>query len=219
MYSNSFGKISCPISCDTPLSGTGNKFLKRGFDILFSLAFLCTFFPVILVIVAIVSECTMPGKLFFRQKRTGLNGKTFYCFKFRTMRQNAHADCLQATRNDARITRWGHILRKTNLDETPQFLNVLIGDMSIVGPRPHMVRHTEKYSKQIANYMVRHQVKPGVTGWSQIHGFRGETKYVADMKNRIKYDIWYITHWSFILDLYIIRKTALNCFGKDKNAY
>lgn len=202
-----------------PLDNFGNKIIKRGFDIAFSLVFLCTVFPFILVVVLIVTECTMPGKLFFMQKRTGLRGNTFKCYKFRTMKENVDSDRLQATRNDVRITRWGHLLRKTNLDETPQFINVLIGNMSVVGPRPHMVKHTEEYSRQINGYMMRHWIKPGITGWSQVNGFRGETKRLADMRNRIKYDIWYIDHWSFLLDLYIIRKTFTKCFYNDRNAY
>lgn len=210
---------SLTLSSDMPLSRMRNKVLKRCFDIAFSLLFLCTVFPFILIVVFIVTECTMPGRLFFVQKRTGLGGKTFDCYKFRTMKQNADSGSLQATKHDKRITRWGHIMRKTNLDETPQFINVLLGNMSVVGPRPHMVKHTEEYSKLIDGYMMRHRVKPGVTGWSQINGFRGETKRLADMKNRIKYDLWYIEHWRFALDLFIIQKTFFKSFGNDNNAY
>lgn len=203
----------------SPLELAGNKALKRAFDVVFSLTVLCTLFPVLLLVVALVTECTMPGRLFFVQKRTGLNGKVFNCYKFRTMRKNAEADSVQATRSDMRVTRWGHILRKTNIDEMPQFLNVLLGDMSIVGPRPHMVKHTEQFSQLIDGYMARHQVKPGITGWSQIYGFRGETRTLVQMRNRIKYDIWYIRHWHFALDLYIVYKTVANTFRGDKNAY
>lgn len=203
----------------SPLNRRGNRWLKRAFDVVFSLLFLCTVFPVLLIIVVIVTECTMPGKLFFIQKRTGWKGRTFRCVKFRTMRQNTEADTRQATRTDERITRWGHVLRKTNLDETPQFWNVLMGDMSIVGPRPHMVRQTEEYSRLIDGYARRLEVKPGVTGWSQVNGFRGETAHLADMENRVKYDLWYIGHWSFRLDLYIILKTAKSCFYFDEKAY
>ncbi len=203
----------------SPLELAGNKALKRAFDVAFSLAVLLTVFPVLLAVVALVTECTMPGRLFFVQKRTGLNGKEFRCYKFRTMRKNAEADSLQATRSDLRITRWGHILRKTSLDEMPQFLNVLLGDMSVVGPRPHMVKQTEQFSRLIDGYMARHRVKPGITGWSQINGFRGETRTLVQMRNRIKYDIWYIRHWHFALDLYIVYKTVANTFRGDKNAY
>lgn len=193
--------------------------LKRGFDIVFSLCFLCFVFPFVLLVVFIVTQCTMPGKLFFVQKRTGLNGRTFKCYKFRSMRKNEHSDVLQATKGDSRITRWGKIMRKTSLDETPQFINVLLGDMSVVGPRPHMLKHTEEYTALIDGYMLRHEVKPGVTGWSQIKGFRGEIKQLEDMENRVKSDLWYIRNWHFLLDLYIILKTVTICFGNDKNAH
>lgn len=196
-----------------------NKLMKRLFDIFFSLLFLCTLFPVIFLMVAVVTKITMPGPVFFRQKRSGLNDKDFYCLKFRSMRINKEADIVQATKNDPRKTRWGEILRKSNLDETPQFINVLLGDMSVVGPRPHMLKHTEEYSKLINKYMVRHFVKPGITGWSQVTGFRGETKELSQMENRVKGDIWYIEHWSFMLDLFIIYKTVVNIFKGEKNAY
>ena len=202
-----------------PLSLLGNKILKRTFDIVFSLTFLCTLFPIILIIVTIVTKITMPGPIFFRQKRNGLNDKEFYCYKFRSMKVNAQADTLQATKDDPRKTRWGNIMRKTNIDELPQFINVLLGDMSIVGPRPHMLKHTEEYSKLINKYMVRHFVKPGITGWSQVTGFRGETKELRDMEGRIRGDIWYIEHWSFGLDLFIIYKTVANAIHGEKNAY
>lgn len=196
-----------------------NRILKRNFDFVFSLVFLCTLFPLILIVAFIMTECTMPGKLFFVQKRSGLNGKTFNCYKFRTMRENADSDTLQASKHDTRITWWGHIMRMTNLDETPQFFNVLMGDMSVVGPRPHMVKQTEEYSRLIEGYMARLSVRPGITGWSQINGFRGETRRLADMENRVKYDLWYIRHWSFTLDLHIIVKTFFQCFGNACNAY
>jgi Undecaprenyl-phosphate glucose phosphotransferase len=202
-----------------PLSWPGNRLLKRIFDIAASSVFLCTLFPVILIVVAIITGFTMPGPLFFRQKRNGLNGKEFYCYKFRSMKVNKDADRLQATENDPRKTRWGNIMRKTNIDELPQFINVLLGDMSLVGPRPHMLLHTQEYSRLINKYMVRHFVKPGITGWSQVTGFRGETKELKDMEGRIRGDIWYLEHWSFMLDLYIIYKTVANIFKGEKNAY
>ena len=202
-----------------PLSRTGNKMLKRAFDIVFSLLFLCTLFPIILLIVTIITKLTMPGPVFFKQKRNGLNAKEFYCYKFRSMRVNTQADSLQATKDDPRKTRWGNIMRKTSIDELPQFINVLLGDMSVVGPRPHMLKHTEEYSKLINKYMVRHFVKPGITGWSQVTGYRGETKELKDMEGRIRGDIWYIEHWSFGLDLFIIYKTVANAIHGEKNAY
>ena len=196
-----------------------SQFLKRGFDIVVSLCFLCLVFPFLLLLVFVVTECTMPGKLFFVQKRTGLNGKTFKCYKFRSMRENPQSEVRQATKGDERVTRWGYIMRKTSLDETPQFINVLMGDMSIVGPRPHMLKHTDEFTELVDGYMLRHQVKPGVTGWSQVNGYRGEIRKVEDLENRVKFDLWYIDHWNFFLDLRIIFKTMTLCFGNDSHAH
>lgn len=219
MYFNMMGSVPYLSLREDPLSRTGNRILKRTFDIVFSLAFLCTLFPIILLIVTIITKLTMPGPIFFRQKRNGQNDKEFYCYKFRSMKVNAQADSLQATKDDPRKTRWGNIMRKTSIDELPQFINVLLGDMSVVGPRPHMLKHTEEYSKLINKYMVRHFVKPGITGWSQVTGYRGETKELKDMEGRIRGDIWYIEHWSFGLDLFIIYKTVANAIHGEKNAY
>lgn len=202
-----------------PLSDIGNRALKRAFDIVFSAAFLCLIFPFIYIIVGIITKITMPGPIFFKQKRNGINGKEFYCLKFRSMRVNEDADKVQATENDPRKTKWGDIMRRKNIDELPQFWNVLKGDMSIVGPRPHMVMHTKEYSHLIDKYMIRHWVKPGITGWSQVTGFRGETRELSQMEGRIRGDIWYIEHWSFGLDLYVIYKTVANMLHHEKNAY
>lgn len=204
---------------NTPLNSVVKRLQKRIFDILFSALFLCTLFPVILLVVTIITKLTMPGPVFFRQKRNGINGKEFECLKFRSMKVNDDADRLQATKNDPRKTRWGNIMRKTNIDELPQFINVLMGDMSVVGPRPHMLKHTEEYSQIVNHYMVRHLVKPGITGWSQVTGFRGETKEVAQMEGRVQGDIWYIENWSFYLDIYIIYRTIFNSIVGEKNAY
>lgn len=219
VYFNMMGNVPYLSLRQDPLSLPENRLLKRAFDVVFSLLFLCTLFIPILIIVTIVTKITMPGPVFFRQKRNGLNDKEFYCIKFRSMKVNAQADTLQATKDDPRKTRWGNIMRKTNIDELPQFINVLLGDMSIVGPRPHMLKHTEEYSRLIDKYMVRHFVKPGITGWSQVTGYRGETKELKDMEGRIIGDIWYIEHWSFWLDLYIIYKTVANAVHGEKNAY
>lgn len=219
VYFNMMGNVPYLSLRRDPLSRAENKLLKRAFDIAVSLTFLCTLFIPIFIIVAIVTTITMPGPIFFRQKRNGLNDKEFYCLKFRSMKVNAEADTLQATKDDPRKTKWGNIMRKTNIDELPQFINVLMGDMSIVGPRPHMVKHTEEYSKLINKYMVRHFVKPGITGWSQVTGFRGETKELKDMEGRIIGDIWYIEHWSFWLDIYIMYRTVANAIHGEKNAY
>lgn len=214
-----FGDTYVIAMYNEPLMDTGKRILKRTFDICFSAAFLCLLFPLIFVVVAIITKITMPGPIFFKQKRTGYDGKEFYCYKFRSMKVNSSSDTLQATKDDDRITKWGHILRHANIDETPQFWNVLIGDMSVVGPRPHMLAHTEYYGKLISNYMVRHYVRPGITGWAQVRGERGETSTVDDMSRRVEKDIWYIEHWSFWLDLQIILMTILKCFTDDKKAY
>lgn len=203
-----------------PLNSVEKRFIKRTFDIIFSLCFLCTAFPFIFIIVGIVTKITSPGPILFKQKRHGLDGKEFWCYKFRSMKVNADADKLQATEHDPRKTKFGDMLRRTSIDELPQFINVLKGDMSVVGPRPHMLKHTEEYSKMIGTYMVRHLIKPGVTGWAQVTGFRGETKELSEMEGRVKADIWYMEHWTFMLDLYIIYKTIANVLGsKDKAAY
>lgn len=202
-----------------PLQAAYNRALKRSFDFVFSLCILVTVFPILYVVVGILIKMSSPGPILFRQKRTGLYGRDFECYKFRTMRVNAEADTLQAVKNDPRKTRIGDFLRRTNLDEFPQFMNVLLGDMSVVGPRPHMLKHTEQYSALIDKYMVRHLVKPGVTGWAQVTGYRGETKTLEQMEGRVKRDVWYIENWSFFLDLKIIVVTVLNMFRGEKNAY
>lgn len=202
-----------------PLAQAENRLLKRLFDIVFSLLFLCTLFPIIYILIGIAIKTSSPGPIFFKQKRSGKGGKEFWCYKFRSMRVNKDSDKLQATKNDPRKTRLGNFLRKSNIDELPQFINVLLGDMSVVGPRPHMLKHTEEYSALIDKYMVRHLVKPGVTGWAQINGFRGETKELWQMEGRVERDIWYLEHWTFILDIYIIYKTVKNVVKGEKEAY
>lgn len=219
MHFTMFGNVACMSLYNEPLSHVENRIIKRAFDIIVSAIFLCTLFPIILLVVGIVTKITMPGPIFFRQKRTGLDGKDFYCLKFRSMKVNKDADTVQATLNDPRKTKWGNIMRKTNLDEMPQFINVLLGQMSIVGPRPHMVKQTSDYSKIIDYYMVRHLIKPGITGWSQVTGFRGETKEIYQMEGRVRGDIWYMEHWTIWLDIYIMYKTVANVVQGDKNAY
>ena len=219
VYLYTIGNVPVLSLRNNPLNEIQNRFIKRAFDIVFSGLFLCTLFPIIFVIVAIITKITMPGPIFFKQKRNGLNDEEFFCYKFRSMKVNADADKVQATKDDPRKTKWGNIMRKTSIDELPQFINVFKGEMSVVGPRPHMLKHTEEYSKLIDKYMVRHFVKPGVTGWSQVTGFRGETKELKDMEGRIRGDIWYIEHWTFWLDMYIIFKTVANAVHGEKNAY
>ncbi|MFR9577468.1 MAG: undecaprenyl-phosphate glucose phosphotransferase [Rikenellaceae bacterium] len=203
-----------------PLAKSDNKIVKRTFDIIFSGLFIITLYPIVLLIFAPLIKLSSRGPVFFRQKRNGIDGKEFWCYKFRSMKESVIADEVQATEDDPRKTKIGDFMRRTNIDELPQFMNVLMGDMSIVGPRPHMLKHTAEYSALIGTYMVRHLVKPGVTGWAQVTGFRGETKELLEMEGRVKADIWYMEHWTFMLDLYIIYKTVANVIGrKDKKAF
>lgn len=206
------------IRCE-PLQAFYNRALKRSFDLVFSSVVLCTIFPILYVLIGFLIKRSSPGPIFFKQKRTGLYGHDFECYKFRTMRVNDQADTMQAVKDDPRKTKIGDFLRRTNLDEFPQFINVFKGDMSVVGPRPHMLKHTEQYSALIDKYMVRHLVKPGVTGWAQVTGYRGETKTLEQMEGRVKRDVWYIENWTFFLDLKIIVVTLVNMFRGDKNAY
>jgi putative colanic acid biosynthesis UDP-glucose lipid carrier transferase len=157
--------------------------------------------------------------VFFRQPRHGLNGRKFNVYKFRTMKlHNESGTLTQATQNDPRITPLGHFLRRTSLDELPQFFNVLIGDMSVVGPRPHALQHNDLYKNQVETYMLRHRVKPGITGWAQIHGYRGETDTLDKMAKRVQFDLYYIKHWSLWMDLQIILWTAFRGWTGN-NAY
>ena len=205
---------------EEPLRTPVNKCIKRIFDICFSTVVLLTVFPIVWLIVSIVIKIQSPGPVFFLQERTGLDGKVFKCIKFRSMKVNNEADTLQATENDPRKFPFGNLMRKLNIDELPQFVNVFIGDMSVVGPRPHMLKHTEEYSTLINRFMLRHFVKPGITGLAQVSGFRGETRYIDQMEGRVKKDIEYIENWSFWLDIKIIIKTVTNMLGREKgNAY
>ena len=203
-----------------PLQDPFNRLLKRSFDILISGLFLLTIFPWIYIVVALIIKHQSPGPVFFKQKRNGLDGKEFFCLKFRSMHVNKDADRVQATEHDPRKFKFGDIMRRTNIDELPQFINVFCGSMSMVGPRPHMLLHTQEYSQLINRYMVRHWVKPGITGWAQVQGFRGETKTLVQMENRVKADIWYVENWTFFLDLKIMWKTFYNMIKhNEKNAY
>lgn len=202
-----------------PLQSLSSRMVKRTFDIIFSGLFLCTLFPIIYIVVAAITKFTMPGPIFFKQTRTGYDGKDFLMYKFRSMKVNSDADTKQATKDDDRVTPWGRFLRHSSIDELPQFINVFLGDMSVVGPRPHMLAHTEYYSQRISDYMIRHYVKPGITGWAQTHGERGETKEVEDMARRVEKDIWYVEHWSLSLDLHIIVKTIRDAIVGDSKAY
>jgi putative colanic acid biosynthesis UDP-glucose lipid carrier transferase len=205
---------------EEPLRSAWNQLAKRLFDLIFSGLVLLLVFPWIYILVAIFIKIQSPGPVFFKQERTGLDGKVFKCFKFRSMKVNKDADKIQATKDDPRKFPFGNLMRKTNIDELPQFINVFLGDMSVVGPRPHMLKHTEEYSKLINRFMVRHLAKPGITGLAQVSGFRGETKYIDQMEGRVKKDIEYIENWTFWLDIKIIIKTVTNMLGREKgNAY
>ena len=203
---------------EVPLENIVNRVMKRGFDIVVSFLVLLCILP-LLPFIALLIVMQSPGPVFFRQQRTGINGKVFMCYKFRSMHTNQEADRLQATEDDPRKFPFGSFMRKYNIDELPQFWNVLTGNMSIVGPRPHMLLHTQQYSQLIGSYMVRHFVKPGITGWAQVTGFRGETKELWQMEERVKRDIWYIEHWSIWLDLRIIWITIKSLFIHDEHAY
>ena len=203
------------IYCTLP--GTNDEKIARLLN--FADKHMITVFPIMYIIIGILIKLSSPGPILFKQKRTGLYGHDFECYKFRTMKVNAEADTKQAIKDDPRKTKIGNFLRKTNLDEFPQFINVLKGDMSVVGPRPHMLKHTEQYSALIDKYMVRHLVKPGITGWAQVTGYRGETKTLEQMEGRVKRDVWYIENWTFFLDLKIIVVTLLNMSRGEKNAY
>lgn len=196
-----------------------NSFIKRCFDVLFSLLVIVLFLSWVTPLLAILIKIDSKGPIFFKQKRNGFNFQEFYCYKFRSMKINKQANILQATKNDFRVTKLGKVLRKFSLDELPQFFNVLIGDMSVVGPRPHMIKENEKYKTSIDKFMVRHYVRPGITGLAQTKGFRGEIETDEDIINRIKQDIFYIENWSFILDIKIILVTIFNIFRGEKKAY
>ena len=203
--------------CESPFTGF-NGVVKRISDIILSLLILCLISPLMLGI-ALGVKFSSPGPVIFKQRRYGLDGKEIVVYKFRSMTTCDDGDKIQqAQKSDRRITPFGAFIRKTSLDELPQFINVLQGRMSIVGPRPHAVAHNEEYRKLIKGYMVRHKVKPGITGWAQVNGYRGETEVLDKMKKRIDHDLEYLRNWSLRLDLYIIIKTALIVI-KDRHAY
>lgn len=202
-----------------PLQLVYNRILKRTFDIVFSFIILVTVYPVIYVLFGIIIKLTSRGPVVFKQRRTGLQGKEFTCYKFRTMYMNDKSDSQTTQQVDPRITPIGKFMRRTSIDELPQFFNALVGNMSVVGPRPHMVKQTSLYNGLIDKFMIRHIVKPGITGWAQISGYRGETKTIEQMENRFKRDVWYIENWSFMLDIKIIVVTTLQLLRGDDTAY
>lgn len=194
------------------------KLFKRFFDIFFSLIVIVFLLSWLVPIMAILIKLESRGPIFFKQGRPGIDEKEFFCFKFRSMKINKTTE-KEASKNDPRVTKIGRFIRKTSIDEMPQFLNVLMGDMSVVGPRPHLWSQNKAYGNKIKKYMVRHYVKPGITGLAQVRGFRGEIETDEDMINRIKYDVFYIENWSLILDLKIIAQTVINIFKGEEKAY
>ena len=202
-----------------PFEFSENYIIKRFFDIIFSII-VCLFIltwliPILWVFVKIESK----GPLIFSQKREGLDGRKFICYKFRSMKLNTMSDKVHAVENDIRVTGIGSFIRKTSIDELPQFLNVIKGDMSVVGPRPHIPSLSSEYQKDVDDYFKRHAVKPGITGLAQVSGYRGEIKKRSDIKNRVRLDIFYIENWSFLLDVKIILMTVFNVFKGEENAY
>ena len=204
---------------EEPLTDFVNRVIKRLFDLVFSSLVIVLILSWLFPLIAILIKLSSKGPVLFKQARSGVDNEEFICYKFRSMKQSNNADTKQATKGDARITRIGSFLRESSLDEFPQFFNVFMGDMSIVGPRPHMLLHTEEYSALINKYMVRQLVKPGITGAAQVQGFRGETKELEDMEGRIRLDVWYIENWSLSLDINIIFHTVWNVFKGDENAF
>ena len=202
-----------------PFEFTENFYIKRIFDILFSTLICITILSWLLPVLWVLVKFESKGPLIFKQVREGINGEEFVCYKFRSMEINELSDRVHATKNDTRVTKVGMFLRKTSIDEIPQFLNVLFGDMSVVGPRPHLESLSLEYQKDVEDYLKRHIVKPGITGLAQVSGYRGEIKRKSDIKNRVRLDIFYIENWSFFLDIKIIIKTILNVFKGEEKAY
>lgn len=202
-----------------PLDDVGDRIKKRALDIIVSSLAIIFILSWLIPLIGILIFLESGRPIFFKQLRTGKDKKPFYCWKFRSMRNNKEADLKQATQNDNRITLLGRILRKSSLDEFPQFLNVLKGEMSLVGPRPHMIKHTTDYSKIVDGYMVRQFIKPGITGWAQINGFRGEITNPEQIKMRVNKDLWYLENWTLWLDIKILFLTVYFIFRGDKKAY
>ena len=202
-----------------PLEDVGNRMVKRIFDVLVSGLVIIFILSWLIPLVALLILLDSRGPVFFTQLRTGLTDNPFYCYKFRTMRVNNESDSKQATKNDSRVTRLGAFLRKTSIDEFPQFFNVFRGEMSLVGPRPHMLKHTSEYAKIVDHYMIRQMLKPGITGWAQVNGLRGEISNPIQIQQRVASDLWYLEHWSIWLDIKIMFLTIYKVFAGDKHAY
>jgi putative colanic acid biosynthesis UDP-glucose lipid carrier transferase len=224
VYINNIGLLPVVNVGDLPLDKRENRLLKRIFDIIFSLLFFILLGSFIFPLLAIIIKLSSKGPIFFKQERWGLNNKRITCYKFRSMyKESSDVDedgnFQQAHKNDPRITLIGKILRKTNMDELPQFWNVLMGNMSVVGPRPHPTQLNIQSMELVDNYMLRHMVIPGITGLAQVNGCRGETRTTEDMQKRVNFDLYYIQRWNFWLDLQIIIQTVINIFRGDQNAY
>lgn len=203
----------------TPLHNHFSRFLKKSFDYIFSILVILLIFSWLFPIIAILIKLSSKGPIFYKQERSGINNRTFVIYKFRSMTVNDESDITQATKEDPRVTKIGRFIRKTNIDELPQFFNVLKGEMSVVGPRPHMLKHTDEYSALIPQYLERHYILPGITGWAQVHGFRGETPELYLMEKRVEHDNWYVQNWSIMLDVRIIFLTTKNIILGEKEAY
>ena len=212
-----FGYIPVYITQFSPLLQGTNRYIKRVFDIVFSLFVIIFILSWMYPLIGLLIKVESKGPVLFVQNRNGLGNKLFRCYKFRSMTTNNSQ--AQAKKDDIRITRIGKFIRKSSIDEFPQFFNVLKGDMSVVGPRPHMEIHNVDYQKHVESFQLRHTVRPGITGMAQSRGFRGEIREDLDIINRIKYDIFYIRHWSFALDIKIIIRTVLNIFRGEEKAY
>jgi len=202
-----------------PIEEPFNKFVKRSFDVTLALIVILAILSWLTPLLAFIIKLESRGPVFFKQKRNGLDYKEFYCYKFRSMRPNPEAHLHQIRKNDPRVTRVGRIIRKTSIDELPQFINVLKGEMSVVGPRPHMVSHTHMYAERIDKFMVRHFIKPGITGLAQVSGYRGEVEDDNHIINRVKYDIFYLENWSLLLDIKIVFLTVYNALKGEEKAY
>ena len=202
-----------------PLEDVGNRMKKRIFDVIISAFVIIFILSWLIPLVAILILVDSRGPVFFIQLRTGLTDNPFYCYKFRTMKSNLESDSKQATKHDSRLTRLGAFLRKTSIDEFPQFFNVFHGEMSLVGPRPHMLKHTSEYAKIVDHYMIRQMLKPGITGWAQVNGLRGEISSPIQIQQRVACDLWYLENWSIWLDIKIMFLTIFKVFAGDKHAY
>jgi putative colanic acid biosysnthesis UDP-glucose lipid carrier transferase len=214
-----FGELPILSLRSEPLDDVGNRIKKRVLDIIISFFVIVFILSWLIPVIGLLILLESGGPVFFAQLRTGKNKNPFYCYKFRSMRKNNDADLKQATATDSRVTKVGKFIRRTSLDEFPQFINVFKGNMSLVGPRPHMIKHTDDYSKIVDEYMVRQFIKPGITGWAQLNGYRGEITNPEQIKMRINKDLWYLENWSLWLDIQILFLTIYFVFKENKNVF